>query len=988
MKSRLSQRICAFRNSLIFRQKICHLPLVAFLIFSAGLSAQPAIQFDKTQGGSATEFFSTVKQTSDGGYIMAGSSNSPISGDKSEASKGGQDYWVVKFGSNGAKQWDKTFGGSQEDRLVQVFQTSDNGYVLVGHSLSDSGGDKGQNDKAAGGGSRGDYWIVKISDSGVKQWDKTIGGTSADVLDDAKQTTDGGYILLGYSISGAGADKTAASLGGRDFWVVKISGDGSIQWDKTLGTSGADRFGCIDNAAGGGYILGGGSRIPESNNPDSFVARLSENGTVLWSKTLGLPDSEVVDIIQTSGGEYLLAIKQNESFVGIPYRILKMDNQGTEIWRKSFAGGSAASSAFDEPTVVRQTTDGGFIIGGFSGEQAGRDKSENPKGSHDYWIVKTDATGIKQWDKTIGGSSFDQFYSIELASDGGYFLGGSSYSPQGFDKSEPLKGAMDYWIVRLAAETASAKLSFSDADLDFTVVAGSSAPAQSVTLTANTGTPVVTLTKSANSAWLTLPAASPGSLSFSVDATGLAPGNYTAQVTASAPGYESATLDVELIVKAVNDPVTVRIDAGGQGLTTSDGRVFGADQFYGGINRTFAIPSGEVLYTADDLLYRNERSAESFNYNIPVTDGAYVVVLHFAEIWFGSPQGGRPGGIGQRMFNVDIEGSRKLDNYDIYAKANGALTAVEEEFRVSVTDGFLNIDFSQGAANLPTVAAIEVVPEAEYFKSVHTLPVIADAYVHTNFKDENFGTEDLLIVKSGEENISRQTYLKFDLGGFAQVTSARLRIYGNNVETTMKVNTTAYSVENDSWTETGITYNNAPASGFEPLTHTTVNDDIGYHDIDLTGFVQTQAADDKVVSVMLKNPTFVNRKLVFHSKENASGLAPELVVTTHSPVGTGARMASAVVPENISSIIEKGGSTVYPNPVRDHFSLKLSSRHEGPVSLYLIDQSGRGRNLAVSQNTSRGSEVDISDLSLSSGIYMLKVRSEAETEVLKVLVIE
>lgn len=987
MKSGLSRRIYAFRNSSIYGQKICLLFLLVFLVFSANLSAQPAIQFDKTLGGSATEFFSTVKQTSDGGYIVAGSSNSPISGDKSEASKGGLDYWVVKFGPNGAKQWDKTFGGSQEDRLVQVFQTSDGGYLLAGHSLSDSGGDKGQNDKAAGGGSRGDYWIVKISDSGVKQWDKTIGGSSADVLDDAKQSPDGGFILLGYSISGAGADKTGASLGGRDFWVVKIGSDGSIQWDKTLGTSGADRFGCIDNISGGGYVLGGGSRIPESNNPDSFVARLSENGTVLWSKTLGLPDSEVVDIIQTSGGEYLLAIKQNESFVGIPYRILKMDNQGTEIWRKSFAGGSAASAAFDEPTVVRQTTDGGFIIGGFSGERAGRDKSENPKGSHDYWIVKTDANGIKQWDKTIGGSSFDQFYSIELASDGGYFLGGNSYSPAGFDKSEPLRGDMDYWIVKLAAETNIPKLSFSDADLDFTVVAGSSALAQSVILTANTGTPVVTLTKSANSAWLTLPAASPGLLSFSVDATGLAPGNYNAEVVASAPGYESDTLDVQLTVKAVNDPVTVRIDAGGQGLTTSDGRVFGADQFYGGINRTFAIPGGEVLYTADDLLYRNERSAESFNYSIPVTDGDYVVVLHFAEIWFGSPQG-RPGGVGQRMFNVDIEGSRKLENYDIYAKANGALTAVEEEFRLSVTDGFLNIDFSQGAANLPTVAAIEVVPEAEYFKSLHTLPVIADAYVHTNFKDENFGTEDLLIVKSGEENISRQTYLKFDLNGFAQVTSARLRIYGNNVETTMKVNTAAYGVENDTWTETGITYNNAPASSAVELTHTTVNNDIGYHDIDLTGFVQTQAAGDKVVSVMLKNPTFVNRKLVFHSKENTSGLAPELVITTHSPVGTGARIGSAVVPENISSVIEKSGSTVYPNPVKDHFSVKLSSRHEGPVSLRLIDQSGRDRNLAVPQKTSGGSEVDISDLSLNSGIYMLKVRSAAETEVLKVLVVE
>ncbi|KAA6439009.1 DNRLRE domain-containing protein [Dyadobacter flavalbus] len=531
--------------------------------------------------------------------------------------------------------------------------------------------------------------------------------------------------------------------------------------------------------------------------------------------------------------------------------------------------------------------------------------------------------------------------------------------------------------------------SFSADTLFFTVAEGAAPSPQSIQLAiSDSGNPGVLLTPSMDSEWLIIPVTDKvGSLSFSVNTAGLAPGSYTAIVTAQAPGYRTAFLNVVLTITPAAQLTTVRINAGGESITADDGRTFSSDQYFGGTDRTYAIPSGEIKYTSNNALYRTERSAAAFSYNIPVVNGDYAVVLHFAEIWFGSPQG-RPGGAGKRMFNVDMEGSRKLENYDIYAKANGALAAVEEVFYLTVTDGTLNILFSSGAADLPTVAAIEVVPASEYIRSTLTIPVIADAYVHASFTDENFGTSGELIVKSGEENITRNTYLKFPLTGLIQVSSARIRVYGYNVESTMKVNLSAYAVDNDAWTETGITWNNAPASGTVPLTYTTVNNAAGYRDIDVTEFVQSQVAGDKLVSIMLKNRTFVNKKLVFQSKENTLGQAPELVIVTHRPTDAGSRISQEVRPVSLFSEMENQKSGIYPNPVRKQFILRLSKRHEGAVSLQLINKLGRTYDIAPAEQTKKSdqTEVDISGHTLNPGIYLLKVRSATATEHLKLLI--
>ncbi|MDQ3292520.1 MAG: zinc-dependent metalloprotease, partial [Bacteroidota bacterium] len=186
--------------------------------------------WDGAFGGSEAESFSEVIKTADGGYLVAGYSASGESGNKSQASRGGNDYWVVKTDANGKKVWDQRYGGTGHDYLNRVIQTHDGGFLLAGSSLSGIGGDKSQS-------SRGDrdYWIVKISSTGAKQWDKRFGGSGYDELRKVTQLSSGEYMLAGTSDSPAGGDKSQGSQGSRDYWLIKLNSSGNKLWDKRYG---------------------------------------------------------------------------------------------------------------------------------------------------------------------------------------------------------------------------------------------------------------------------------------------------------------------------------------------------------------------------------------------------------------------------------------------------------------------------------------------------------------------------------------------------------------------------------------------------------------------------------------------------------------------------------------------------------------------------------------------------------------------------------
>ena len=196
------------------------------------LDASGNIEWQNTIGGSAWDYLHSVIQTSDRGYLLGGYSASGISGDKTEASLGATDYWVVKLDATGNIEWQNTIGGSSDDALFSVIQATDNGYMLGGYSASGISGDKTE---ASLGGT--DYWVVKLDATGNIEWQNTIGGSSDDYLYSVIQNSDGDYLLAGYSYSGVSGDKTEANLGDADYWVIKLLGESNCNVPSGLSVS-------------------------------------------------------------------------------------------------------------------------------------------------------------------------------------------------------------------------------------------------------------------------------------------------------------------------------------------------------------------------------------------------------------------------------------------------------------------------------------------------------------------------------------------------------------------------------------------------------------------------------------------------------------------------------------------------------------------------------------------------------------------------------
>ena len=247
--------------------------------------------WDKRFGGSESDLGYSITPTNDGNYILAGQSRSTNEGDKSGISRGGCDYWIVKIDENGSKIWDKTLGGSGNDRGAKVISTGNGNFVISGRS-NGNGGDITQN--GFGG---NDYWVIKIDENGTKNWDKKYGAGDHDQCQRALKTNDGGYLLSGISKSNNTTDdKSEPSRGDHDFWIVKIDSLGNKTWDKTFGGTEFDSCRQAIVTADGGYLLVGdtnsslGGDITQSGQGgrDYWIVKIDALGNKLWDKRLGI----------------------------------------------------------------------------------------------------------------------------------------------------------------------------------------------------------------------------------------------------------------------------------------------------------------------------------------------------------------------------------------------------------------------------------------------------------------------------------------------------------------------------------------------------------------------------------------------------------------------------------------------------------------------------------------------------------------------------
>jgi hypothetical protein len=435
------------------------------LLLSAAISitaalAQPVIGLQRTIGGSGFDYFTCMSLAKDNGFIVGGYSASNKSGNKLENNKGGYDYWILLLNSKGGIRGQKTIGGSDFDQLQAVEQTTDGGYILGGYSYSNISGDKTENSRGGD-----DYWVVKLDSTGNVQWDKTIGGDGNDELYTIKQTSDGGYIAGGSSRSLISGEKTETSRGGADYWVVKLDANGNIQWDKTIGGSLWDVLFNVIQTNDGGYLLGGTSSSSISGEKtdsgrgafggkDYWIVKLDNAGNIQWDKTYGgYKEDDLRAIVQTNDGGYMLggsseSGKSREKMQGsrgdYDYWIIKTDNLGQVEWSNTYGG-----SGPDYLSSLELTSDGGYILAGYSESNIYREKTESSRGYDDYWIIKLSSSGAIQWDKTIGCPGYDEIPKIKEIAKNRYLIAGATTSGIGGDKTEGGKGGEDYWLVEL-----------------------------------------------------------------------------------------------------------------------------------------------------------------------------------------------------------------------------------------------------------------------------------------------------------------------------------------------------------------------------------------------------------------------------------------------------------------------------------------------------------------------------------------------------------
>lgn len=424
-------------------------------------SQAPSIQWQRAFGGSSNEYASGITQTTDGGYIVTGytfSNNGDVIGNHGDA-----DVWVIKLNPSGIIEWQKTLGGSGEDWARRIRKTNDGGYIIVGRTNSTNG------DVSGFHGGNWDCWVIKLDSAGNITWQKALGGSSIDQGYDIQPTLDNGYIVTCGSNSNDG--DVTGNHGGSDFWVVKLNASGSILWQKSLGGMGNDLGGSIQQTFDGGYIVAGTSNsingdVTGNNGSDDFwVVRLDSLGNIIWQKSLGGSSIDASQCIkQTTDGGYIVCgytFSNNGDVSGnhgnYDAWIVKFNSLGTIIWQKTLGGTNN-----DQVKYIQQTVDGGIILVGNSKSTDG-DVSEN-QGDWDYWVVKLDEIGTIHWQKSLGGSSFDEADCIEQTTDGGYVIAGRTNSNNGNVNGN--NGGTDFWIVKLTQDG----LSISEFELSNTIL--------------------------------------------------------------------------------------------------------------------------------------------------------------------------------------------------------------------------------------------------------------------------------------------------------------------------------------------------------------------------------------------------------------------------------------------------------------------------------------------------------------------------------------
>ncbi len=447
------------------KQTLTSLLSLVLLLATASALAQD-ILWEKSYGGKHAEYLMDAQPTADFGFILAGSSLSVKSGNKTENNRGDLDYWIWKIDENGDPEWQKTLGGDSADFLQSIALTNDGGFILAGVSSSNTGFDKKDDTHGLD-----DFWVVKLNAKGAEEWQVTLGGEGQEKLHNIQPTRDGGYILGGTSSSHKSGNKTEDSFGGLDYWIVKLDSKGKLIWQKTFGGKYADELRSLTPTADGGYLVGGYSNSPASGNKrqdnvgegDYWIIKLDAIGTEEWQKVLGgTGDDQLYVVHQTYDYGYVLAGNSNSSSGesksvgnqdGTDFWVVKLDTSGEVVWQQTYNFGKT-----DILTSLIENEDHTLLIGGFAkgefttsklkGKTLKQVQAKAKKGTDDYIVLKINEKGDAIWDTSVGSQGEDILKKALETRDGGYLLTGTSNAKPSGDKKTQ-QGSNDFWVVKL-----------------------------------------------------------------------------------------------------------------------------------------------------------------------------------------------------------------------------------------------------------------------------------------------------------------------------------------------------------------------------------------------------------------------------------------------------------------------------------------------------------------------------------------------------------
>ncbi|MEA2104038.1 MAG: T9SS type A sorting domain-containing protein [Candidatus Cloacimonadota bacterium] len=289
-------------------------------------------EWNQTYGGNSSDVAHSVQQTFDGGFIIAGFTWS--------YGAGNFDVWIVKTDESGNEVWNQTYGGSYFDLAFSIQQTSDGGYIIAGETETNVTSSK-------------DFWLIKIDEYGNEEWNQIYGGSDQDRAYSVQQTIDGGYIVAGYTES--------YGMGNSDFWIVKADENGIEEWNQTYGGNYFDKAYSIIQTTDGGYIIAGYTESYGVGVSDFWIVKTDDSGNEEWNQTYGGDYFDRANSIQqTSDGGYIIAGYTESYGTGqVDFLLVKIDASGTEEWNQTYGG-----NGYDYAYSVRQVTDDGYVVAG------------------------------------------------------------------------------------------------------------------------------------------------------------------------------------------------------------------------------------------------------------------------------------------------------------------------------------------------------------------------------------------------------------------------------------------------------------------------------------------------------------------------------------------------------------------------------------------------------------------------------------------------